>query len=117
MQGPIQRTGQRACHVRIRDVAKAAAGEYYEAIMGANNDIYKQWLANNPGLNAKQLERKFINRYWPDCIDFARTTLGLVLNRDDVPDKLKDEILDILHKDQYLRQSVPLAPFRGPAVH
>jgi|SRR6516162_7288347 hypothetical protein len=95
----------RVCHVRVRDVARAAAAQLYEAVM-QNNEACKVWREQNPGATAKQLEDRFVEKNWPKCIDFARQTLTLLLTRDDVAESTKDEIMDVLEKDQSLRGKV-----------
>lgn len=100
---PVQRTGERAiCHVKVAEVAKAAAGELYESLMG-NNELFRAWTKQNPGAGPKELERRFIEKNWPRCIEFARTTLTVLLTQPDVSDATKDEIMDVLEKDQSLR--------------
>lgn len=98
----LQGTGQQVCHVRIADVAKAAAGELYERQMG-DNLFYEEWKRQNPGATPKQLEERFIKRNWGKCIDFARKTLTMMLTRDDIAESMKDEIMVILEQDQILR--------------
>lgn len=111
---PVQRTGERAiCHVKVAEVAKAAAGELYESLMG-NNELFKAWVKQNPGATPKELERRFIERNWPRCIEFARTTLTVLLTQPDVPDVTKDEIMDVLEKDQSLRKKMTITrPLSG----
>lgn len=104
---PLQRTGQVACHVQVRDIAMAACGQWYEALMGADNDIYKQWKTQNEGCNAKELEKRFINRFWPRLIEFARATMAIMLMRPDISEVMKEQIMDSLEKDQYLRRKLP----------
>ena len=111
MAKQIQKTGQQVCHIRIAEVAKAAAGELYESMMG-NNQAFELWKKQNPGATAKQLERRFIQKNWPRCIDFARTTLTLLLTKDDVAETVKEEIMDVLEKDQILRNKAV-----GPRLH
>jgi ABC-type uncharacterized transport system YnjBCD substrate-binding protein len=108
----VTTTGQKVCHVKIADVAKAAAGELYENMM-SNNVVYNEWRKQNPGCNEKELEARFIKKNWGSCIDFARTTLTLMLTRDDVADTTKDEIMVILEQDQVLRDKrTAHTPFR-----
>lgn len=98
-----QRTGERAiCHVRVMEVAKAAAGELYESMMGTNG-FYRSWAKQNPGCNGKMLEKRFIDKNWPMCIEFARTTLTIMLTRPDIAESMKDEIMEVLEQDQSLR--------------
>lgn len=98
----LQRTGQTLCHVRVRDVAKAAAGELYERLMG-DDKCYDAWKKQNPGATAKQLEKRFIEKKWPLCVEFARASLATLLGRPDVAAEVKEEIMDVLEKDQMLR--------------
>jgi len=105
-------TGQRVCHAKIADVAKAAAGQLYESLMH-DNIFYDEWCKQNPGKNVKQLEEAFIRKNWGNCIDFARRTLTIMLTRDDIEDTMKDEIMVILEQDQTLRNKrVADPPFR-----
>lgn len=98
-----QRTGERAiCHVEVMNVAKAAAGELYEKLMG-NNQLFMTWKKQNPGCGPKTLEKRFIDRNWPQCIEFARTTLTVLLTQPDVADSVKDKIMEVLEQDQNLR--------------
>lgn len=99
----VQRTGQVVCHVKVREVAKAAAAQQYEAFMGASNSIYTEWKRQNPDCTPKQLEKKYVDRNWGKFLEFARTTLGLMLRDPELSDKMKEEIVDILQKDQMLR--------------
>jgi hypothetical protein len=94
------------------DVAKAAAGELYESMM-SNDAFFKAWKNQNPGASPKELERRFIERNWGQCIEFARATLTVMLTRDDVAESMKDEIMVILEQDQTLRnRRVGSPPFR-----
>jgi len=91
--------------VQIRDVAKAAAGQLYEQVMG-NNEYYRIWQKQHPGMNAKQLEREFIEQNWPKCIEFARTTLIALLAKDDVSEATKEQIMVVLEQDYSLRNKM-----------
>ena len=95
-------TGQRVCHAKVMEVAKAAAGQLYESLMG-NNEVFGAWKKQNPGKNAKQLEKAFIDKNWGQCLDFARATLTAMLTRPDVEEAMKDEIMVILEQDWTLR--------------
>ena len=105
MTGVLQGTGQLACHVKVKEVAVAAAGELYETMMG-DDRFFAAWKKQNPGANAKELERRFVDRNWPKCLDFARHTMVLMLRQPDVSEKVKDEILDVLEKDKSLQGKV-----------
>jgi sugar-specific transcriptional regulator TrmB len=89
------------CHKQIREVARAAAGELYERFM-EQNEYYEEWKKQNPDASPAELQRRFIDRNWPKCIDFARKTLALMLKRPDISDEVKEDIVDILAKDQLL---------------
>ena len=99
-----QVTGQKVCHVRIREVAREAAAELYESMM-SQNVYYEAWKKQNADVvgNEKELVRRFVERNWVKCIDFARATLTHMLTRPDVAESMKDEIMDVLAKDQVLR--------------
>jgi hypothetical protein len=89
------------CHIQIREVAKAAAGELYERLMG-DDRYYAAWRKQNPGCNARELERRFIERNWPQLIDYARETLVALLRQPNVSDDIKAQIMDVLEKDNSL---------------
>jgi hypothetical protein len=97
-----QRTGEGVCHYKVAEVARAAAGELYEHMM-SNDAYFRAWKQQNPGATSKELEKRFIDRNWGKCIEFARRSLALMLRKDDVPEKVKDEIMDVLVKDQMVR--------------
>jgi len=97
----VQKTGQTVCHVYIRKVAKELCAETYEEVM-SSNEIRDRWKKQNEGCTEKQLLNRFVERNWPRFIEGARTTLGLML-RGDYPDDWKESIMDILEKDQFLR--------------
>src|SRR5215467_13956925 len=107
-----QRTGQRMCHAKVMEVAKAAAGELYESMM-SNDGFFKAWKKQNPGASVKQLEQRFIDKNWGSCLEFARATLTTMLTRPDVAEEMKEEIMVILEQDQVLRnRRVTTTPFR-----
>jgi len=106
-------TGNRVCHAKVMEVAKAAAGELYESLM-SNDAMFKAWKKQNPNCkNAKQLEKAFIDKNWGSCLEFARATLTIMLTRPDVADSMKDEIMIILEQDQALRNR----RVTGPSFH
>jgi hypothetical protein len=112
MKQVLQGTGERVCHAKVADVARAAAGELYESLMSSNT-FFDEWKKQNPGCNAKQLEERFIRKNWGSCIEFARTTLTIMLTRDDIEEAMKDEIMVILEQDQMLRDKrVARTPLR-----
>lgn len=89
------------CHKMIREVARAAAGELYDKVMG-DNKVFAEWKRQNEGATTKQLEDRFIDRNWGKCIQFARATLATMLRQNNLPEKVKEEILDALVKDASL---------------
>jgi hypothetical protein len=97
-----QRTGQKVCHIKIAEVAKSAASHLYDTMM-EENCFYEMWKKQNPDATPKQLEQRFVQKNWTKCIDFARTTLTLMLTKDDVSEGVKDEIMEILEQDQSIR--------------
>ena len=103
------KTGQQVCHVQVRDVAMAAAGQLYESVM-SNNEYFKVWKKQNPGLDPKALEKRFIDQNWHRCIDFARSTLTMMLTRPDISEQMKEQIMDVLEKDFSLRHKQVTAP-------
>ena len=98
----VQTTGQTVCHKQVRDVAMAAAGQLYESVM-SDNRYFSTWKRQNPGCTPKELERRFINKNWPRCIEFARQTLTVMLTRDDISQETKDQIFEVLELDFALR--------------
>src|SRR6516162_4196788 len=91
------------CHAKVMEIAKAAAGELYESMMG-NDAFYGAWKKQNPNCkNAKELEKAFIDKNWGRCLEFARATLTVMLTKPDVAESMKEEIMVILEQDQALR--------------
>ena len=103
------------CHVRVREVAQQAAGQLYERLMG-DNYYYDLWKQQNPGLSPQELEKRFVEKNWGRCLDFARATLAAMLRSPNVNERLKDEIMDVLEKDWMLvkgRGRVPASMARN----
>lgn len=98
----MTKAGQKISHVhkKVAEVAKSLAEESYELIM-SNNLVRAEWKRQHPGMPERGLIRAFVSRNWARYIPMARTTLGLLL-REPIDEKLKEEILDILAKDQTL---------------
>jgi hypothetical protein len=86
------------CHWRIAEVAKAAAKDLYEVVMG-NNEVRRKWKEQNFGADEEELIERFVTMNWGKCIDYAKQTMVLLLRRDDVSEEMKDEIMDALIKD------------------
>jgi hypothetical protein len=69
--------------------------------MGSNN-VRKEWKRQNPGVSDRVLERRFIDKYWSKCIDFARATMAHMLGRPDVDPAAKELIYEALQLDATL---------------
>jgi hypothetical protein len=108
-EGVAQATGQQVCHKQVRNVAMAAAGQLYESMM-SNNHFNEEWKRQNPDLDGKKLEKRFIEQNWMRCLDFARATLALMLTKDEVSEVMKEEIMDILEKDFSIRHKYVAEP-------
>lgn len=102
MSLPAKPQSSAHCHKKVAEVAKACAGGFYESIMGADNDIYRAWRAKHPGMGPKALERRFVARYWGDCIPMARATLARLLTSPTIDPGMKEEIMEILTLDATL---------------
>jgi len=99
----LQKTGYRACHVRVAEVAKEAAAHLYETMM-SNNEYYAKWQEKHPDATEQELRKKFVDQNWKRCIDFAVSTLTVLLTKDDVPEKTKEEIMIVLEQNQSIRR-------------
>jgi len=97
-----QRTGDSVCHVKIAEVAKEAAGHLYDTMM-MEDSFYKLWKQQYPDANPKELQRRFVDRNWSKCIDFAVASLTVMLTKDDVPESVKEEIMIVLEQNQSIR--------------
>ncbi len=97
----------KTCHKLVASVARAAAGEYYESLMGASDLIWKEWKRQNPDLSPSALEKKFIAKQWPNCIEFARSTLAHMLSLSSTSDAMKAEIYEALLLDKSLLVGLP----------
>ena len=89
-----------ACHKLIAKTAQDMAHELYGELM-RDQVLYKAWKAQNVGAGAKALERRFVDRVWPDCIEQARATLALML-RGPYDEDLKESIYEALQLDKTL---------------
>ena len=116
---PLQKTGQVACHIQVREVARALWGEMYEVLMG-DNRFWETWQKQNPGASRKEMEQRFIDKNWPHCIGEARKALTLILTNPDSTEQMKEQVMDVLEKDQSLRGmgggATTIATI-GPTVH
>lgn len=71
--------------------------------MGDDPALYERWRRQNPDVGPQELERRFVEKNWPQCVEFARERLAERLKRPDVPEAAKAQITGILAKDQALR--------------
>jgi hypothetical protein len=91
---------QAHCHKRIAEVAKEAAAELYEVVMG-DNAVRAEWKRQNPGASELALLSRFVARNWGNCIPFARATLAQLLTQP-IDESLKIEIHEALTLDASL---------------
>jgi len=104
----VQKTGQMACHIQVRDVAMALCGEMYEVLMG-DNKFWTAWQKQNQGASRREMERRFIAKNWPQCIGEARKALTLILINLNSTEEMKEQVMDVLEKDQSLRGQTTVA--------
>lgn len=107
----VVRPGDPIAHALVARLAREAACELYETLMG-DNRLRGEWKAQHPEASEQQLLRLFVREHWGKCIPFARATLARML-ASPLPDHLKQEIHDALIKDRGLR---PLEPSKRPSV-
>jgi len=110
-QPQVLRSGDPIAHLAVAKIAREAAAELYETLMG-DNQLRAEWLRQHPGKTEKQLLMLFVRKHWGKCIPFARATMARMLDSP-LPPHLKDEILDALIKDRSLR---PLEASKAPAA-
>lgn len=93
-------SGERLGHVhkQIAEVAKAAAAELYETVMG-DNLVYSIWRSRYPNLGPKALQRKFVEKNWGKCVGFAKTTMAHMLTLPTIDEKMKEDIMEVLILD------------------
>ena len=89
------------CHKMVAAVAKEAAGNLFDVVMG-DNAVFEEWKRQNPGATQKQLENRFVKKNWGRCLEFARATLATMLSSSTISEEVKDEIADALVKDNQL---------------
>lgn len=93
-------------HKQVASVAREAAGELFESMM-ASNEIWQAWQEQNPGASRKDLERRFVSRFAPDCVPFARATLAHMLTLPGLDDDAKMCIHSALVLDSQLPGRTP----------
>lgn len=87
-------------HKALAKVAREAASELYEVVMG-DNLVRSTWKKQNPGLTERQLHTRFVAKNWGKCIPFARATLAQLLTTPLDPAS-KEAIMEILVLDSTL---------------
>jgi len=90
-----------AVHKEVMKVAKEAAGQHYEVLM-KDDLLFGMWKKQCPGLTSKAMEVRFIAKAWPMYVRFARTTMAMLLDRNDVAQEVKDKIYEALLLDNSL---------------
>ena len=93
-------------HKLVAAVAREAAGQLYEKLMG-DNELFLEWKRQNPGASPKQLERRFIAENAGKCVAFARATLAAMLRSPGLDPATGDMIMEALALDQTLPGRVP----------
>ena len=102
-------------HWRVAKVATEMAEEYWEAHMGANNDLYRAFRSAHP--NEKAARTTFVLLVAPNCLEDARLALteALTLPDDVMPPAQKREIYEALCLDAPLRANRKLAAAHMPS--
>lgn len=89
------------CHVEVKRVAEGMAHVLFDEMM-SKDAIWREFRAQHEGLTKTQMEDKFVAKLWPQLLDQARATLAGMLRSGAYSDEQKEEIMDILVKDQSL---------------
>lgn len=87
-------------HWLVRNTAVEMAHELYDTMM-TDNEWYKVWKKQNPGLDKSELETRFVERNLSQLLPQARATLAGML-RTTVDERLKEEIYQALILDATL---------------
>lgn len=88
-------------HVEIKKVAEGMAHVLFDEMMG-RNEIFSKFKDQHPDMTTKEMEDKFVAHLWPQLIEPARATLAGMLRNPSYSEEAKEEIMDILVKDQTL---------------
>lgn len=90
------------CHKLIADTAKGLAQVLWEELM-KNDKVWAQHREAHPGLTTGQMERKFVDKMWPQLLAQARATLAAMLAPGStISDDMKEDIMDALTRDRTL---------------
>lgn len=98
----------RYAHKEVVEVAKGIAHELYNSMM-QNNVTWAVWQKFCEDLARPAMEEEFVRLAWPHLLDDARTMLARLLG---MPGKehLKEQIHDVLVKDNLIRGTKGLVP-------
>lgn len=110
-QVQVAKPGQKFAHVLVAKLAREAASELYEVVMG-DNVVRAEWKRQNPGCSEKVLLTRFVAKNWGACIPFARATMARMLTQP-LDEGLKEQIMEALVQDASLR---PAEAKQAPAV-
>jgi len=102
-------------HRLVAETAVKIAQEYWEAYMGANNELYRSFMSAHR--NQKEAMKTFVALVAPNCLEDARLALTACLSKPDdvVPVSMKDEIAEALILDAPLRANRKKAPEHMPS--
>ncbi len=87
-------------HFEVKKVAEGLAHVLFEEMM-RNNAVYAQFKEQHSEMTSAEMEAAFVAHLWPQLIEQARATMAAML-RGPYDDAMKEQILDILVKDQTL---------------
>jgi hypothetical protein len=88
-------------HKLVYQTAVEMGHELYDVVM-QDNEWYEKWKSVNPGLDAKELEDKFVKRNLKVLLPQARSTLAQLL-RVSKDEALKEEVYRALVLDKTLK--------------
>jgi hypothetical protein len=89
-------------HKQVQKVAKEAAANLYESLMSRDNELYAAWKKKCGPCTEAEWERRFIEKYWPSCVEFARATMARLLESPTIDESTKEEIMEALKLDNTL---------------
>lgn len=94
---------QAHAHRLVVETARGMAEALYEKLM-SDNDLYSKWRDGNPGVGARRLQARFIDRNYPKLIEGARTILAGMLGNPLLDPAQAESIYDALVLDATLRR-------------
>lgn len=84
-------------HFLVKETAVAMAHELYDTMM-QDNEWYRVWKLQNPGCNAKKLEKRFVDKNLARLLPQARATLAGML-RTTGDEAIQEQIYEALVLD------------------